>query len=217
MTAERLHPFRRLFGPVADERFPAIREATGSALPSLDAFLLAAPAIELLRDLRPDPGPGDAIDEFVALVHAGFCFWASGALTRRLDRAATHAVCAPGNRPGSGRRSAAEGVCYIQLAPNLVWGRFAMAAAFEPLDGCFVLPAGAGLRVVACFGLHPGRPGISVATIEGARPILAARPDRSPLFVPVMPGGEAAGLHSITSFEELLLLAWRAADLAEPA
>jgi len=88
----------------------------------------------------------------------------------------------------------------------------------EPLDGCFVswTPA-AELRVLGIFGLRPDRAGFSAVEVGGARPEGLARPDGSALFAPTLPGGAAAGLHSITGEEELLELGWRTTGLAAAA
>ncbi|MEP6473676.1 MAG: hypothetical protein ABJC74_08135, partial [Gemmatimonadota bacterium] len=70
--------------------------------------------------------------------------------------------------------------------------------------------------VLAIFGFHPTRMGFSVVAAEGSRPEGLARQDGSPLFAPVLPGGAAAGLFSITGPEELIELAARA-QTADPA
>jgi hypothetical protein len=96
------------------------------------------------------------------------------------------------------------------VAPQLIWGRLAEDAPFEPLDGWFAMPSGAGLRIVACFGVHPERPGMSVAAVDGPLPAAISRADGTPLFAPTMSGGDLAGLHAISGPEELLLLGFRA-------
>jgi hypothetical protein len=53
-----------------------------------------------------------------------------------------------------------------------------------------------------------------VVEAAGPRQSNLARPDGSPLFSPVMPGGDAAGLHSIAGGEELLELGWRSRGVA---
>lgn len=203
---QRPHPFALVFGALAAERFPALREALPPDA-GLDAFLMDPAAIELLHDLRPDEGLGEAVDDFVAFVHAAWCHWMGGSVTATLDADATRALCtsaaapAPGIPPGAGR--------YIQVAPRLVWGQLADGASWEPLDGWFALPGDAGLRVVACFGLHPERPGLSVVALEGTPPPAVRREDGTAPFAPLMPGGDRAGLHAVAAPEELLLLAWR--------
>jgi hypothetical protein len=206
MNPSRPHPFDLLFGGFRAEQLPAIRAELGERS-DLNTFLLAAPALELMRELRPDEGLGEAVDDFVALVHAAYLFWRDGERTRYLDEAATRVLCRPFRAPatrGPGIRT--DATRYIQIAPRLIWGRLAEDAAFEPLDGWFAVPTDAGLRLVACFGVHVERPGVSVIAIEGPVPDNVARADGTPLFAPTMSGGEAASLHGISAPEELLLL-----------
>lgn len=206
----RPHPFAIVFGTIAEQRFPALRDACGPA-PSIDEFLLAQPAIELLRELRPDEGLGDAIDDFIAFVHASFCYWAAGSRTAGFDEATTRWLCGTRDAAGSG----GEGAMYIQVAPRIIWAQLAADTSYEPLDGWFVIPEGAALRVVACFGVHPARPGLSVLALVGPPPEGLTRSDGTPLFSPTMPGGDAAGLYALAGPEEMLLLAWRAREITE--
>ena len=127
-----------------------------------------------------------------------------------LDEASTRERCEPGHRetvvplvdaPGTTR--------YIQIAPRLVWGRLASDETYEPLDGWFATRTGPLLRVVACFGLHSTRPGLSVVVAQGPLPGAIVREDGSAVLSPMMPGGDLAGLHALAVPEELLLLAWR--------
>ncbi|MES1259867.1 MAG: hypothetical protein ABUL71_04665, partial [Gemmatimonadota bacterium] len=102
-------------------------------------------------------------------------------------------------------------VTYVQLAPRLIWGQLDAEASFEPLDGWFAFASSDDtLRMVACFGVHPERPGVSVVALEGTEPVAVVRPDGSPPFSPTMSGGDAAGLHAVSGPDELLLLGWRA-------
>lgn len=211
MSTDAPHPFELVFGALAPERFPAIRSAV-AAHADLDAFMLVAPTMELLRELRPDEGLGDGVDEFVAFVHAAYRFWEDQEVVVRFDDAATRLLCAAASPPlaaGVAPRSGA--VAYIQVAPRVIWGRLDDGDVYEPLDGWFAVPVGDGLRVVACFGVHANRPGLSLLVVEGAAPRNVQRDDGSPLFAPLMPGGDTAGLHAVVAPEELLLLAWRAA------
>lgn len=210
MSVARPHPFDLVFGPLVDSHFPAIRDAL-SADADLDAFLVCTPALELLQELRPEEGLGEAVDDFVAFVHAAWRYWVDGAATRPLDAEATRALCAP---EGLVTPPAPRAAQYIQVAPRLVWGQLADGEQWEPLDGWFALPDAAGLRVVACFGLHPERPGLTVAAVTGMAPPAAPRADGSPPFAPQMQGGDLAGLHALADTGELLLLAWRAASIS---
>jgi hypothetical protein len=65
------------------------------------------------------------------------------------------------------------------------------------------------LRVLGVFGIHRDREGFSVVEAAGPRRSGLARADGSRLFDPLLPGGRAAGLFSISGEEELLELGWR--------
>jgi hypothetical protein len=206
---DRVHPFALMFGSFRDERFPAVHTALGDNSDT-NAFLLAAPALELLRELRPEDGLGEAVDDFVAFVHAAYLFWRDGEQTISLDEAATRRLCAPERHVGLPAPAMPTTTQYIQIAPRLIWGQLVEGEPFEPLDGWFAIHQSRSVRMVACFGVHEQRPGVSVAGVGGDRPTMAARPDGSPLFAPTMPGGDAAHLHAVSSAAELLLLGWRA-------
>ena len=204
----RAAPFDLLFGTFRAERFPAIRAALGEQR-GVDVFMLSQPALELMQELRPDEGLGDAVDDFVALVHASYLFWRDGEETVALNEAATRALLAT-SRERSGLPGTAR---YVQLAPRIIWGQLEADAPFEPLDGWFAFAGTSGaLRMVACFGVHPERPGVSVVALEGSEPVIVVRPDGTPPFSATMSGGDAAGLHAVSGPEELLLLAWRASS-----
>jgi len=208
--AVRVHPFDLVFAAFRADRLPAIRAELGG-LSDLDSFMLNPAALDLMHELRPDDGLGDAVDDFVALVHAAYLYWRDGERTSQLDEKRTRALCMPlaAAEPAMGGPSP-EAARYIQVAPQLIWGRLAEDGPFEPLDGWFDLPSGTGLRMVACFGVHPERPGMSVAAVAGSLPAAISREDGTPLFAPTMSGGDLAGLHAISGPEELLLLGFRA-------
>jgi hypothetical protein len=209
MTESRPTPFDLVFAELAEEKFPPIAESLRQAGVDpwdRDAVLMARPMIELIHELRPESGLGEAIDEFVALLHAALVFWRDGARTVRLAGPALTRLLA-GDRPTPHRD--APVAYYIQYPPRRLWGAPVPGEAHEPLDGCFVLRSGSTLTAVGVFGLHPARQGFAVVTVSGPRPSKLVRADGSPLFAPALPGGEAAGLHSVTGMEELLELAWR--------
>jgi hypothetical protein len=211
MSDARPHPFALLFGAVAAERFPAIAAALGAER-GLEPFLMAPDAIELLHALRPEGGLGDEVDDFGALVHAAWCYWADGEATLTLEAAATRMLCAA-DQTGDAVITPPVRTRYVAVEPRLVWAALGTGEHHEPLDGWFAVPVAGGLRVVACFGVHPARPGVSAVAVEGAMPGTLAREDGTPLFAPTMPGGDTAGLHAVAAPDELLLLAWRAAGM----
>jgi len=207
--AIRTQPFDLLFGAFRNERFPAIRASLGER-DGINDFMLAQPALELMRELRPEEGLGDAVDDFVALVHAAYLFWRDGEQTVALDEGATRSLVGGGPERSSAP-SATRATTYVQVAPRVIWGQLDPDAPFEPLDGWFGFATSeSALRMVACFGVHPERPGVSVVAVEGTLPVSVIRPDGTAPFSPTMSGGDAAGLHAVNGPEELLLLGWRA-------
>ena len=108
---------------------------------------------------------------------------------------------------------------YAQVPQHRIWAEVIPGLPPEPLDGCFVhsTPAGAALRVLGVFGIHPEREGFSVVEATGARPLALVRADGTELFSPMLTGGKAAGLFSIAGEEELLDLGWRTSTLAAQA
>jgi hypothetical protein len=209
---QRLSPFDLVFGRMVDERFPPLRAALDRAEPTdRDAFIMTREAIQLVRDLRPDDGMGEAIDQLVALVHHAFLFWADGRIVVDVEPGLLDAArVEPPTMPAGAR--------YARFPERRVWAQVVEGAAHEPLDGCFThtLP-GESLRVLGVFGLHPDRAGFSVVEVAGPRATALARESGEPLFAPLMEGGAAAGLRSIAGEEELLEIGWRARGAARPA
>lgn len=204
-------PLELVFGPMAAERFPAIREAlvaAGYQLADRHGFVLVREAVELLRELRPDEGVGEGIDQLVAFVHASFLSWADDKPVVRLDRKAVERLLrAPG--PPVPLAAGSGPTYYVQLPGRRIWGEPLAGAPPEPLDGWFARASGEVIDVVAIFGLHPTRPGLTAVEVLGPRPTDLRRPDGTPPFAPRLEGGEAAGLASIASAAELLELAYR--------
>jgi hypothetical protein len=85
------------------------------------------------------------------------------------------------------------------------------AAPFEPVDGFFAVSALHSREVLvdAVLGLRPERDGFSQVTASASAGDLeaAGRAAPPPRFRPAMPGGVEAGLRSVNSVAELLLLA----------
>jgi hypothetical protein len=210
MSDPSMDPFSLVFGDLAESDFPGVRDALMEDR-SIEAFMLSAPALELMGKLRPDEGLGDAVDDFVAFVYAAWRFWCDGKPVVVKNESATRALCSVEQVAWPGEEPQLPGTTrYIQVYPRLVWGRLASDETYEPLDGWFATRTGNSLRVVACFGLHSARPGLSVVVAEGPWPGTIVREDASAVLSPMMPGGDLAGLYAIAAPEELLLLAWRA-------
>lgn len=212
----RPRPFDLVFA-TAEDRFRAIQhalEASGTDAVDRDAFLMVREVVELVRELRPDGGLGEGIDQLVAVVQHAYLFWAAGEPTLSLSAHRLAALLTParGQLPD---RPTAPDAYYIQMPERRVWAETVPGCPPEPLDGCFVHTSlrhatGSGeLRVLGIFGIRPDREGFTVVETAGPRPEALARDDGTPLFAPVLPGGAAAGLFSIIGTEELLELGWR--------
>lgn len=205
-------PFDLVFGRLADERFPAVREAlraAGTDVLDRDAFLMERSVLEAIRELLPAGGLGEGIGELAALVHHGWLYWDAGLPTTRVSLETLDQLLAraPERTPDPRAR-------YAQLPLGRVWAETIPGEAAEPMDGCFVhlTPAGEA-RVLGIFGLHPGRDGFTVVEARGPRPGELVRPDGSAVWSPLLQGGAAAGLYSLAGGEELLELGWRLASV----
>ena len=210
-VASRPTPYALVFGALGPERFPVLRDGlavAGRDPREQDGFLLVEEVATLLRELAPEEGLGESVAALVGLLHAAYVYWLDGERTvlvspELLDRALSARPDAGATRPGG------PVAHYVQLPPLRVWGVPSEGAPAEPLDGWFAIPKDGRLEVLAVFGLHPGRGGLTAVAVEGPRPGFLEREDGSPLFAPTLPGGEAAGLASVIGQEEVLELAWR--------
>jgi hypothetical protein len=162
--------------------------------------------VTLIRDLRPDDGIGEGIEQLAALVHHAYLFWAAGQPVRSVAPEDLTELLATDPDTAIGGAKAA---LYAQLPEHRLWATVVPGDPAEPLDGCFIYSSGEELRVLGIFGLRPDRPGFSVVEAAGERPGALVRPDGSAVFSPTLPGGAGAGLHSLIGGEELLELGWR--------
>lgn len=214
MTAPRSTPFDLVFDVIARDRFPEVRASLESASAdpaNRDAFLLDRHVVQVLRDLVPDEGVGEAVDQHVALLHNAYLFWQDGQRVVRLNRKDTESLLA--TAPANGHGPAPDTV-YVQFPERTLWAQINEGAPHEPLDGVFVSAIREGYRVLGIFGMHPDRIGFSVAEVSGTRLADQQRPDGTALFAPLLPGGAAANLYSVDGAPELVELGARAADAA---
>ena len=209
----RATPFDLVFDPLVDDRFPAIRDAlvqSGRDPRDRDAFLMEKASVSLVRELRPDGGVGDGMDQLVALVHHAYLFWAGDRGVRSIDRAGLDALLGAELPPDLSDETLAW---YLQLPERRMWAQALEGSAHEPLDGAFVHHAPDGtLRVLGVLGVHDDRDGFTVVEATGPRTAALARVDSAP-FSSVLPGGAAAGLYSIAGAQELIELGWRSQAL----
>jgi hypothetical protein len=209
-------PFDLVFTHTAETVCPAIRSAlelSGHDPANRDAFLMVPEVVSLLRDLRPEEGLGEGMDQLVALVHHAYLVWDAGALTLPLPANRVTALLESAALPSPDLAEPPRAY-YAQLLNRQVWARVVDGEAAEPMDGCFVHAAEGALRVLGIFGLRPDRDGFSAVETMGPRPHGLERPDGTPVFSPVLAGGQAAGLYSLIGAEELLELGWRTRALA---
>jgi hypothetical protein len=211
-------PYDLVFGEIGDARFPPLERAIATAghdPRSRDGFTLVREVVTLLQELRPEEPLGEGVGELVALVHAAFLFWLDGRSVVGIDRETLDRIMRRVPER-SGMVGPAARSYYLQLPPQRVWGEPLADAPPEPLDGAFVVPGPDLLDVIAVFGLHPARPGLTVVEARGARPGRLVRLDRTAPFAPRVEGGAAAGLVSLVGAEELLELVYRCHALLGP-
>lgn len=211
-------PFDLVFGRSAPEVFPRIQTAVNAAghdPRDRDRFLMIREVVTLVRELRPEEGLGEGIDQLAALVHHAYLFWQADARAIEL----TSERLADLLRGVSTEDRVEEpSPFYAQMPQHRIWAEVLPGQPPEPLDGCFIHPTpDAALRVLGVFGVHPERAGFSVVEATGPKPVVLARADGTALFAPTLTGGKAAGLFSITGSEELLELGWRTSTLAGAA
>jgi hypothetical protein len=220
MSPSRPTPFDLVFRDVAATVFPQIRIAlqqAGTDPRDRDGFLMLREVVTLLRELRPDEGLGEGIDQLAALVHHSYLFWQAGSPTVEIPIEQLGILLGD---PAELRDDYQDPPAYyVQLPERRVWGETVVGEPPEPLDGCLVHvgPDEMSLRVLGIFGVRADRPGFTVVEVAGPRPSALVRQDHSALFSPSLPGGAAAGLFSIAGGEELLELGWRTRTLLVPS
>jgi hypothetical protein len=220
MSSPRSTPFDLVFGDTAQRVFPGISTAlgqSGTEARDRDAFLMVREVVTLLRELRPEEGLGEAIDQLAALVHHSYLFWAAGCPVVELPT--EHLGDLLGSSLPDAEEHQEPPAYYVQLPERRIWAQAVSGVPPEPLDGCFVhaLAEGTSIRVLGVLGLHRERAGFTVVEVAGPRPVALVRPDGSQLFSPTLPGGAAARLFSLAGGEEMLELGWRTRTLLVPS
>lgn len=209
-------PFDLVFGQSAQEVFPKIRlslKQAGHDARDRDRFLMLREAVILVRELRPEEGLGEGIDQLAALVHHAYVHW--DAEERVIELTVEHLTAVLQTFSATGDTAEEPSAYYAQVPQHRIWAEVISGHPPEPLDGYFVHSTsdGAALRVLGVFGIHPDREGFSVVEAIGPRPMALVRADGTELFSPTLTGGKAAGLFSISGEEELLDLGWRIHEL----
>lgn len=215
--SERPTPFALVFDELARDRFPAIARALDASARSSehrDAFVLLEPVAHLLRDVATDDASPDEIEAHLRLLHHAYRHWAAGGWVYRIgDETLTRATASPLLSSRLTRPA-----LYLQMPSGRVWRP---GTPPEPLDGAFVTetPRAGEIAVLGIFGMHRARPGFRAVAVEGRADadsatgeeleVLAARADGSPPFAPLIEGGQQAGIFSVATAGEMLLLVCR--------
>ncbi|HEV8266009.1 MAG TPA: hypothetical protein VGQ06_13750 [Gemmatimonadales bacterium] len=221
----RLTPFELAFGNLARERFPAIAEQlaqSGSSSADRDRFVLLEAVGRLLREIMPADAPAEALDAHVRMLHHAYRHWTAGGWVYRVGEQAL--LRATGGE-GPMTSHLPHQALYLQLPELRVWGAPAAGAAPEPLDGMFVTETaregggGGDIAVLGILGMRADRPGFSAVGLDGRADadeataseivVAAARADGRAPFSPTLSGGEEAGIYSVETAGELLLLTCR--------
>ena len=214
----RLHPFDYAFGEIADSRFREVKDQASRA--GQDAtdprhFPKLESVGRILAELAGEAPEGT--DGFLSLLYSAYMFWDGGCRTLTADRTVLEGLMDGEAVVPAGLPDAAS---YIQLPERWIWCRVHETSAFEPLDGLFLAttPGKREIIVLGVLGLHPDRAGYSeVTAAASARGYeAAARAVSGPRFAPAMEGGATAGIRSVNSNAELLLLASLALAAASP-
>lgn len=210
---DRITPYDLVFGPAvfAERFFPAIeREAVAAEVDAADPqrFLQLGQAGGLLRELVPEDAPAAATQQIGHLLFHAFHYWHAGRHVLAIQAPDVERVLAM--RPaGDALPATTFPAGYVQLPRNLFWSAIEEGATPEAVDGFFWVSAGdARLETLLALGLRADRAGLSVAHMSFAAAHAAEPPGGAP-FGNVLPGGELAGLQSVTTPAETLELARR--------
>src|SRR5260221_13649535 len=114
-------PYDLVFAEGADERFSSIRaalDAGGHTPTDRDAFLMVGEVVTLIRDLRPDDGVGQGIEQLAGLVHHAYLFWDAQMPVATLPVDQLPAFLAPETMSGNARAPAA---LYAQVPERRIW------------------------------------------------------------------------------------------------
>lgn len=211
----RLTPFEHAFGELATGSFQTIRdEAARSTIDLSDRAQFARlPSVQRVLAEVADPGiveaQPEAADEYLTSLFVAFRFWQAGQHVIAIDPQAVNIPLDPTHMTSF--PAIPHGACYLQFPERWMWAQIDPTAPHEPVDGIFVTRSEAPgeITMLAVLGLRPGRYGFSqlAVRVTPAEVEAAPRAVRTPPFEPVVAGGREAGLKSLVSVAELLVLA----------
>lgn len=217
----RLDPFTQAFAELAEERFPDIRAEAATShketadLPQFAAMRAVQRVLADLESPEVFESEPEAAAGYLAAMFTAYRFWDGGRRLYSVSRGQIEKALVDGIDPST--VTVPGGACYLQLPERWFWAQTDTDRPHEPVDGLFVIE-GAHQReviVLIVLGLRADRPGFSQIAVTASPQVLrrAADEARQPLFASTLDGGEAAGLKSLVTEADVLLLAQVALQL----
>lgn len=212
--AGRFTPFEMVFGggALAEERFPTLTEEVEQrqvAATRRDEFARLDGVARLVEELVAGDADAATLDRFLDLIFHCYHFWRASCplyvveepLIRELVETAPDLT---GWQPRAPRAAA-----YLELPRNILWTAGTGGEPPEPVEGLFVrVGDGPSLDCLIIMGMRAGRPGFSVAGVT-ARLEQVGDIEEPGAFRSQIPGAELAGLYSLSTSSEALMLALR--------
>lgn len=216
MTGEtgtgRYTPYELVFGDEAlgEGQFAEIAreaETLGVSTARRDRFAGLDTVRGTLQQLVPETADPAALDRYLEILFHCHNFWSSGRRLFAFEAEVVRDLLDSPPELGDWRTSARQTSFYYELPKNLFWTQVADEEPPEPVEGFFfrlgepVEP----LDLMMVLGMRSDRPGFSVV---GTSAGLDDVPDKSEAnaFVSEIPGADLAGLYSLQTASEVVLL-----------
>ena len=215
MSVGRRTPYEMVFGAneFAASEFPAIAEEAerrGLVATDLDGFAGLEAVSAMLAQVGPDEADPAALARYVDLLFHAYRFWTAGCLVYAADEPVVRSLIEAHPDLSGWKLRAQAPALYLELPKNLVWAAVDTSSPPEPLEGAFVAMTGSpspeSVYVLGVLGIRPDRAGFSVVSAS-ARLDEARQHVEPDAFRSDIPGAELAGLYSLRSPADLLLLA----------
>ncbi|MGD8726050.1 MAG: hypothetical protein PVH40_00325 [Gemmatimonadales bacterium] len=211
----RTSPFEHAFAALAAQHFAGIRQDASDQhknTTDLPQFASLGTVQRLLDELHSPEAletEPEAAAEYLAGLYVAFRFWDADQPTFPVDRERLE-LALEQPLPATFPR-VPDGACYLQLPERWFWAQVESDEPHEPIDGLFVVEGAyhREILLLVVLGLRSDRPGFSQVSLSARAEDLAQAADeaRQPLFTPVLDGGKAAGLKSLVSEADVLVLA----------
>jgi hypothetical protein len=213
----RRTPYEAVFGVdrLGELEFPAIVEEAARRAVRLgrrDEFAGLERVGALLRRVVPDETEPAALDLYLEILFHCFHFWRHGCRMYACEEAVARALVETPPALGDRRLSLPHPSFYLELPANLFWATVEEDRPPEPAEGLFVQHdpdrPSPDVQLLLVLGMRAGRPGFSavglVADLEVAAPL-----EEPGAFGPEIPGADLAGLYSLRTSSEVVLLLLR--------